>query len=211
MANSGTLDLAEVRVTALDDTAVDAIASQPDRIPKEKKAADRAAIIAEQEIAQLGEDARTERSPETSSSPPTARTVWLQGVNVCPSLGWSPNGEGGILVHLRRHRMTWHANVIRLPVMDTFWFGQGDGTEMTSNDQEGLSRHRGPGDQGRLGQRAYIVLRPAPLPHAGSKLRRLLEGRRGAVQGQSRCALRHFQRAARYELGRLAEGRRPSK
>ncbi len=51
--------------------------------------------------------------------------VWLQGVNV-PSLEWNPDGEhviSSILVAVN----DWNANLIRLPVLDKFWFGHGEG------------------------------------------------------------------------------------
>ncbi len=130
MAKSGTLDLAEVRVTALDDTAVESIATA--NAAKNKKAADRAAIISEQEKL----PAKTSELKVLGNKLVTAdgKEVWLQGVNVVP-LGWSPNGENGIPWSIYVATHDWHANVIRLPVMDSFWFGRGRGTE-TANDKE---------------------------------------------------------------------------
>ena len=50
-------------------------------------------------------------------------------------LSWSANGEGRLLwsVHVAIH--DWHANVIRLPVMDSFWFGKGRG-DAPANDPD---------------------------------------------------------------------------
>jgi Endoglucanase len=52
------------------------------------------------------------------------REVWLQGVNV-PSLEWSSKGENvlrSVVVAIE----DWKANVVRLPVKDTYWFGKGE-------------------------------------------------------------------------------------
>lgn len=60
------------------------------------------------------------------------KTVWLQGLSV-PSLEWLEGGDH-ILQSLATGIDDWKANIIRLPVRDDFWFGQGkgqkdDGTE----------------------------------------------------------------------------------
>lgn len=51
--------------------------------------------------------------------------VWLQGVNIA-SLEWKHQGD-----NMLRSTITaingWKSNVIRLPMKDTYWFGQGEG------------------------------------------------------------------------------------
>jgi len=130
MANAGTLDLAEVRVSALDDASVDtmnAIAAA-----KAKKEADQQAIIDKE----LALPPKTLELKVSGNQLVTAdgKSVWLQGVNV-PELAWSPNGEGNVPWSVHLAIEDWHANVIRLPVMDNLWFGKGHG-DMTSNDPE---------------------------------------------------------------------------
>jgi hypothetical protein len=51
--------------------------------------------------------------------------IWLQGVNVV-RLAWSGDGEGTILWSVHGAIDDWHANIIRLPVLDNLWFGQGE-------------------------------------------------------------------------------------
>jgi endoglucanase len=128
MANAGTLDLANVRVEALDDPTVADMKMASET--KAKREADRAAIIAQ-------ELALPSKSPELKVSgnklvTADGNVVWLQGVNVVP-LGWSPNGEGNIPWSIHVAIEDWHANVIRLPVMDTFWFGKAQG-DQPAND-----------------------------------------------------------------------------
>ncbi len=52
------------------------------------------------------------------------REVWLQGVNV-PSLEWLSKGENVLRSTLVAIE-DWRANVIRLPLKDTYWFGQAE-------------------------------------------------------------------------------------
>lgn len=52
------------------------------------------------------------------------REVWLQGVNV-PSLEWTSKGEN-VLRSVVVATENWRANVIRLPVKDTYWFGKAE-------------------------------------------------------------------------------------
>lgn len=53
------------------------------------------------------------------------KTVWLQGLNVV-SLEWTATGE-----HVLRSAQVavdeWKSNIVRLPVKDDFWFGEGAG------------------------------------------------------------------------------------
>jgi len=130
MANAGTLDLAEVRVDELDDTTVTAMAAAD--AAKAQKQADHDAILAKE----LALPPKTPELKVSGNQLVTAdgKPVWLQGVNVIP-LSWSANGEGSILWSIHVAIDDWHANVIRLPVMDSFWFGKGRGADV-SNDQE---------------------------------------------------------------------------
>lgn len=52
------------------------------------------------------------------------KSVWLQGLSV-DSMQWSMGEHILWSIHVAIDR--WHANIIRLPVMDTFWFGHGKG------------------------------------------------------------------------------------
>jgi hypothetical protein len=55
----------------------------------------------------------------------TGKVVWLQGLSV-DSMQWTALGERiqeSIPVAIEK----WKANVIRLPVLQTFWFGRGEG------------------------------------------------------------------------------------
>jgi hypothetical protein len=130
MANAGTLDLAEVRVNAMTDSAVDAMNTAA--AAKAKKDADDAAYIAQQ----LALPSITKELKVAGNQLVTAdgKSVWLQGVNV-PELSWSPNGENRVVNSVRVAIDDWHANVIRLPVLDGFWFGKGRG-EVTANDAD---------------------------------------------------------------------------
>jgi len=51
------------------------------------------------------------------------KDVWLQGVAI-PSMEWSAKGEH-ILESVKVAIDDWHANVIRLPIREHFWFGYG--------------------------------------------------------------------------------------
>jgi hypothetical protein len=52
------------------------------------------------------------------------KPIWLQGLS-CDSMQWGP-GES-ILWSIRTALNDWHANIIRLAVKDTYWFGQPEG------------------------------------------------------------------------------------
>lgn len=117
---AGTLDLAEVRVTALDDAEVDAIIARAEA--KKARDAERAALIAKDltmpsltpELKVVGNQVLTVEG----------KPVWLQGLSV-DSMQWS-QGEN-VLWTIRVAIDDWKSNVIRLPVHETFWFGKGKG------------------------------------------------------------------------------------
>lgn len=56
---------------------------------------------------------------------PEGKEVWLQGLNV-PGLEIVPEGHGDVN-SCRVAVEDWKANVIRLPIRDDFWYGQGKG------------------------------------------------------------------------------------
>jgi len=123
MVTSGTLDLAEVRVDALNDSVSTAISDA--EAAKAKKAADRAAAIA----ADLALPPKTSELKVSGNKLVTAdgKDAWLQGVNIC-SLEWSATGDNVLWsTYVATHE--WHANAIRLPVMDTWWFGKPHGNQ----------------------------------------------------------------------------------
>jgi hypothetical protein len=118
--DAGTLDLAEIQVTTLGKTDAKA-AVEASAAAETTKLADETAIL-DREIA------APSQSPELKTSgnrlvTADGKEVWLQGVNVC-NLSVSPDEEHEILwsVHVAIH--DWKANVIRLPVLDGFWFGK---------------------------------------------------------------------------------------
>ena len=67
----------------------------------------------------------------------TGEEVWLQGVAV-PSLEWGPGGDH-ILESVTNLVENWNANVIRLAVHSSYWFGHGK----WQNPRDGLARYRG--------------------------------------------------------------------
>jgi endoglucanase len=119
-AKAGTLDLAEIRVTAMDDAKAEAIVAR--KQAEKARAVERAAILEKDfampsitpELKVVGNQVVT-----TDGKP-----VWLQGLAV-DSMQWS-QGEN-ILWSIRVALDEWKSNVIRLPVLDTFWYGKGKG------------------------------------------------------------------------------------
>jgi len=130
MAAAGTLDLSEIRVTEL--SSADVAALKTAAAAATKKQADRDAIV-KQEMALPPKSAELKVSGNKLVTADGA-TVWLQGLNVVP-LSWSPNGENSILWSIHVAIDDWNANVIRLPVMDSFWFGRGR-APFPDNDKE---------------------------------------------------------------------------
>jgi aryl-phospho-beta-D-glucosidase BglC (GH1 family) len=128
MANAGTLDLAEVQVTAMGDADVATMNAAAAAAQKTSDANN--AYIAQQ----LALPATTQELKVSGNQlvTPDGKSVWLQGVNV-PELSWSPNGENKVVWSVHLAIDDWHANVIRLPVMDTFWFGKGRGDQPSNN------------------------------------------------------------------------------
>ena len=128
MANAGTLDLAEVRVTQMSDADVSAMNASA--AAAAKKAAENDAYIAQQlEMPVISKELKVSGNQLVTSD---GKSVWLQGVNV-PELSWAANGENRVVWSVHLALDDWHANVIRLPVMDSFWFGKGRGNEPANN------------------------------------------------------------------------------
>jgi hypothetical protein len=128
MAQAGTLDLAEVKVTALTDADVDALKTAA--AAADKQNAEMQAYLAQQ----LALPAITKPLHVSGNQlvTPDGQSVWLQGVNV-PELSWSPNGENKVVWSVHLAIDDWHANVIRLPVLDSFWFGKGRSGKESNN------------------------------------------------------------------------------
>jgi endoglucanase len=115
---SGTLDLDEIRVEVMSDADAESIRSAQEADARRK--AEQAALI-EKDLA------LPPKSPELTVSgnqvlTPDGEPIWLQGLSV-DSMQWGP-GEN-ILWSIRTAIDVWKANVIRLPVHDTYWFGHG--------------------------------------------------------------------------------------
>jgi hypothetical protein len=107
---SGTLDLAQCVV--LPATKEQMAAAGPKIIPSETVVPALAPPLPP-ELRVAGNQLQT----------PDGKAVWLQGLCV-DSLEWSAGGERvqqSVVVAIEQ----WKSNVIRLPVMDKFWFGQG--------------------------------------------------------------------------------------
>ena len=128
---SGTLDLAEIHVKAMDNAAADPVVAAA-ATAAEKNLADQKAIL-DREVGAPPKTAMLKVSGNKIVNAAGA-TVLLEGVNVC-NLATVPTGEHGILWAIHTAIDDWHARVIRLPVLDGFWFGKGRG-KLPSNDQE---------------------------------------------------------------------------
>lgn len=92
--------------------------------------------LREKQAARAAEKARLTVAPETADESkwppelkvqgnrlvdPQGKEVWLQGVNIA-SLDWSQNGEN-VLKSAEVAIEDWGVNVIRLPVKESYWFG----------------------------------------------------------------------------------------
>jgi len=149
---AGTLDIAEIHVTTIGEPDASKVVAE-DAAAAEKKAAEQKTILER-------EAALPSKSPELKVSgnklvTADGKTVWLQGMNVC-GLEWLPEGNNPVWsVHVAID--DWKASVIRLPVMDSFWFGRGKG-KFVSNDQEAYRAIVDQAIKVAAGKGAYIVL-----------------------------------------------------
>lgn len=149
---AGALDLAEVRVTTIGDAEAATLQTEADAAAA-KKAADQAAII-EREVAMPSKCAELKVSGNKLVTP-DGKAVWLQGVNVC-GLEWLPKGDNPLWsIHVAID--DWKANVIRLPVMNSFWFGRGKG-KIPPNDANLYRETVDKAIRIAAGKGAYIVL-----------------------------------------------------
>jgi len=127
--DSGTLELASIQVTTLG--AADAIAVvQSSSQAEASKLADQDAIIA-RDIAGTAKSAELKASGNQLVTA-AGKEIRLQGVNI-GNLSIRPDEEHKILWSAHVALEDWRANVIRLPILDSFWFGRGRGT-MAGND-----------------------------------------------------------------------------
>ncbi|HSI34994.1 MAG TPA: glycoside hydrolase family 5 protein [Tepidisphaeraceae bacterium] len=116
-AASGTLDLDNLSLKPVDPAVLIAAAEA-------KAVLDKAAQIDPEQPnpAKFPQELRVEGTKTLTKD---GKEIWLQGVNV-DSLQWNHKGERvmkSTLVAID----DWKANIIRLPIQETFWFGKGSG------------------------------------------------------------------------------------
>lgn len=149
---SGTLDVQSVSLSPMSDADVQAIVMAP-AIAAQKLAADQAEVDR-----MLALPPKTLELKVSGNKLVTAdgTVVTLQGVNV-ESLEWVAKGEN-VLRTTKVALEDWKANVIRLPVYDGFWFGQGKPPQSTSNDPDAYRQLVDNVVKMAAGQGAYVVL-----------------------------------------------------
>lgn len=148
---SGTLDVQRVRLSAMDERAAQELAQKP-LLAAKKKAEDEAAIQALVLRAPVSRSLRVRGNGLVNEA---GAGVLLQGVNV-PSLEWSPKGEN-IHRSMKVALLDWKANVVRLPVSASFWFGRGKGGT-SSNDLQVYRTIVDDAVKMAAGQGAYLIL-----------------------------------------------------
>lgn len=148
---SGTLDVQRVRLSAMDEQAAQELAQKP-LLAAKKKAEDEAAIQALVLRAPVSRSLRVRGNDLVNEE---GAGVLLQGVNV-PSLEWSPKGEN-IHRSMKVALLDWKANVVRLPVSASFWFGRGKGGT-SSNDLQVYRTIVDDAVKMAAGQGAYLIL-----------------------------------------------------
>ena len=128
---AGTLDLAAFHVVTLGVTDATRLAAQADA-DAVKKLADQNAILNRE----LALPPKTLELKTSGNKLVTAegREVWLQGVNV-PNLAVTADEDQRVLWSIHVALEDWNANVIRLPVQDSFWFGRGRGNQLSNDAQ----------------------------------------------------------------------------
>ncbi len=136
---SGIMDLNNLKLAPID--------AEPLRVAKAKKDAERAFLHADAE-APKKENWPSELHVEGNRLVNAeGEEVWLQGSNV-PSMEWNPAGEN-ILKSIQVVLDEWNGNVIRLPVKEEYWFGEGgEAYKKLINDAVVMAANRG----------AYLVL-----------------------------------------------------
>jgi len=120
MAKRGTLDLDDFHLTPMTDAQTEAMMAE--KTTADSKRTEKEAVIGKD----LAMPAITPEVRVSGNLLITARDeqpVWLQGLSV-DSMQWGP-GES-ILWSVRVALNEWHANVIRLAVKDSYWFGRAE-------------------------------------------------------------------------------------
>ncbi|MDF3056183.1 MAG: celA [Rariglobus sp.] len=149
---SGTLDVDAIRLSPMDASEAEALAQAPLRA-QQKKLAD------EEESSRLIQLPSLTRELKVSGNKlinDQGRPVILQGVNV-PSLEWSAKGEQ-VNRSAKVALLDWKANVIRVPVSNSYWFGRGKGAKEPSNDADAYRRIVDDLVKIAAGQGAYLIL-----------------------------------------------------
>jgi endoglucanase len=150
--DAGTLDIAKIEVTTLSDADSATVRSEA-ATAAAKKLADQQAIL-DQEIVAPSKSLEIHTSGNRLFDP-QGKDVLLQGLNIC-NLSIRTDEEHVILWAAHIALTDWHANVIRLPVLDSFWFGKGRGT-ITSNDAEAYRAIADKVIKIAAGKGAYVV------------------------------------------------------
>ena len=151
-ADSGTLDLARIDLAPMPDAEAQALLDAP-ALALKQQADD---LATAQSMLTL--PAKTPAIKVSGNRLVTAAgaDVWLKGVNI-PSLEWSAKGEH-ILPSVKIALVDWHANALRLPVYDGFWFGTGKPPGVTSNDADAYRKTVDDVIKMAAGQGAYVIL-----------------------------------------------------
>ncbi len=138
-AASGTMDLDDLQIIAIDPATLPAVA----------KDVTGAAVV---EVDAHGQPPAVLHVDGKNILTPDNKEVWLQGVAV-PSLEWTNGGEE-TLASIVTAVTTWKANIIRLPVMDERWYGK-------KNQTDGGAAYRALIDQAVLAassRGAYLII-----------------------------------------------------
>ncbi|GHC01525.1 glycoside hydrolase family 5 protein [Cerasicoccus arenae] len=135
----GVMDLDDIRLEPVDPTAV--------RAKADAKAAEKARLTVAVEAPKTNQWPPMLKVVGNRLHNPEGKEVWLQGVNVA-SLEWSARGEN-VLKSTEVAIDKWGANVIRLPVKDSYWFDDdGESYRKLVDNVITLAANRG----------AYVVL-----------------------------------------------------
>lgn len=156
---SGTLDIEEVRLVQMSDERLQEL-EEAKRTAEQKKKATAQQKVEDQKIAEqmIKAEPKSRQLGVYGNKLINSdyEEVYLKGVNVV-SLEWSPKGEQihrSVKVALK----DWGANTIRLPVVESFWFGRGKGKKIKSNDQEAYRKIVDEVIQMASGEGAYVIL-----------------------------------------------------
>lgn len=116
---AGTVDLTDIHIKPMSNGDAAQLAAAIDATAKQKS--DRAAYI-DKLLAQPAVTPEIKVSGNRLVTVADGKPVWLQGLSV-DSMQWSMGEHILWSIHVAIDQ--WHANVIRLPVQSTFWFGHG--------------------------------------------------------------------------------------